>query len=494
MTDPVSAAAAETPGSHASRLHHVALERPDDLAYWHIALDGQEPAFTWAWLDRRSGQLAGALTKRGLGFGDRLGIGLRNSPQFMISVFAAWKLGAVPVPVRWDLPEWELERVRAVIEPRAYLGAEDLEWIDATESAGVPALPDVVSPQMQGICSSGSTGTPKVIMSNAPAEFNPAYSTPFAEEWAPIPRPQRILVLAPMYHVNAFSTFNSLLMHDPLFVMEKFDASRALEVIERHRITTFTATPTMLQRMADAPGIDDRDLSSLVWITQGAAPMPPSLVHRWAGLIGAEKIFMAYGMTEGIGITAVRGDDWMSHPGTVGKGMRGTEVRILDRDLHDLAAGQVGDIYLRSPSYGGSRYLGDEPALRSTDDAFQTGGDVGYLDDDGFLYLVDRRVDLIITGGANVFPAEVEAALIDHPDIADVVVVGLRDAEWGRRVHAIVEARDAAEPPETDEIVAYAKSRLAAYKVPKTVEFVDAIPRSEATKVNRGRLVDARGG
>ena len=269
---------------------------------------------------------------------------------------------------------------------------------------------------------------------------------------------------------------------------------RALEVIERHRITTFTATPTMLQRMADVPGIDDRDLSSLVWITQGAAPMPPSLVHRWAGLIGAEKIFMAYGMTEGIGITAVRGDDWMSHPGTVGKGMRGTEVRILDLDLHDLPPGQVGDIYLRSPSYGGSRYLGDEPSLRSTDDGFQTGGDVGYLDGDGFLYLVDRRVDLIISGGANVFPAEVEAALIDHPDVADVVVVGLQDAEWGRRVHAIVEARDPATPPTADEIVAYAKGRLAAYKVPKTVEFVDAIPRSEATKVNRGRLVDARGG
>jgi bile acid-coenzyme A ligase len=297
-----------------------------------------------------------------------------------------------------------------------------------------------------------------------------------------------------MYHVNAFSTFNSLLMRDPLFVMEKFDARRALEVIERHRITTFTATPTMLQRMADVPGIDDRDLSSLVWITQGAAPMPPSLVHRWAGLIGAEKIFMAYGMTEGIGITAVRGDDWMRHPGTVGKGMRGTEVRILDGDRRDLPTGQVGEIYLRSPSYGGSRYLGDEPPLQSTDDGFQTGGDVGYLDDDGFLYLVDRRVDLIITGGANVFPAEVEAALSDHPEIADVVVIGLQDPEWGRRVHAIVEARDPATLPTTDEIIAYAKGRLAAYKVPKTVEFVDAIPRSEATKVNRGRLVDARGG
>nr|MDT0665113.1 acyl-CoA synthetase [Micromonospora sp. DSM 115978] len=113
---------------------------------------------------------------------------------------------------------------------------------------------------------------------------------------------------------------------------------------------------------------------------------------------------------------------------------------------------------------------------------------------DGYLYLVDRRVDMIITGGANVFPAEVESALIDHPKIADVVVVGLLDPEWGRRVHAIVEAADPAAPPTTAEVVDYAKSRLAAYKVPKTVEIVDAIPRSEATKVNRGALVKARGG
>jgi bile acid-coenzyme A ligase len=174
--------------------------------------------------------------------------------------------------------------------------------------------------------------------------------------------------------------------------------------------------------------------------------------------------------------------------------MRGTEVKILDPDGHQLPAGQVGDIYLRSPSYGGSRYLGDVPSLKSTDDGFQTGGDVGHLDDEGFLYLVDRRVDLIISGGANVFPAEVEAALIDHPEVADVVVIGLRDQEWGRRVHAIVEPRDPGSPPTSDDVISYAKGRLAAYKVPKSVEFVDAMPRSEATKVNRGRLVEARGG
>jgi bile acid-coenzyme A ligase len=222
--------------------------------------------------------------------------------------------------------------------------------------------------------------------------------------------------------------------------------------------------------------------------------MPSSLVHRWLDLFGLERFVMAYGMTEGIGITAVRGDEWMGKEGTVGVGMRGTEVRILDPEGRDLPAGEIGDVYLRSPSYGGSRYLGDTPNLQSTADGFQTGGDMGYVDDDGFLYLVDRRVDLIVTGGANVFPAEVEAALIDHPEIADVVVIGLKDPEWGRRVHAVVEARDPSSPPPTEDVLAYARSRLATYKVPKTVEFVDGIPRSEATKVNRGRLIEARDG
>jgi bile acid-coenzyme A ligase len=310
----------------------------------------------------------------------------------------------------------------------------------------------------------------------------------------PIPRPQNILVLAPMYHVNAFTTLHNLLAGDRLVVMEKFDAARALELIERHRISNFTATPTMLQRMADSPGADERDLSSLVWIIQGAAPMPPSLVHRWAGLIGAERIIMAYGMTEAIGITALRGDEWMQHEGSVGRGMRGTEIHILGPDGAEVPTGEVGEIFLRSPTYGGSNYLGDAPQLRETADGFRTVGDLGYVDGDGFLYVADRRVDMIITGGANVFPAEVEKALIDHPKIADIVVVGLRDAEWGRRVHAIIEPADPGSPPAHEEIVAYAKSRLAPYKVPKTIELVEAIPRSEATKVNRGRLVEARGG
>jgi bile acid-coenzyme A ligase len=360
----------------------------------------------------------------------------------------------------------------------------------------VPVLPDVVAPQVNGICSSGSTGTPKVILADRPAVYDPQMSVPFIDMWnaVPLPRPQTILVPAPMYHTNGFATLLSLLTGDRLLVMEKFDAARVVDVIERHRVSTFTATPTMLQRVADLPGMAGRDLSSIQWILQGAAPMPPSLLHRWAKLIGPERIVMAYGMTEGLGLTALRADEWLTHEGSVGRGIRGTEVRILDADGQDVPAGQIGDIYLRSPFSGGYRYLGTAPRLDSTADGFATAGDMGYLDEDGYLYLVDRRVDMIVTGGANVFPVEVEAALIDHPGIADVVVIGLRDPQWGRRVHAVIEPADPADPPAPDDVIGYARTRLAPYKVPKTIEIVDAIPRSEATKVNRGALIAARGG
>ncbi|MGD6749695.1 class I adenylate-forming enzyme family protein [Streptomyces sp. BH105] len=461
----------------------------------HVAADGSESKFTWWELDRRSDQLAGALAGRRLDTGDRLSLALRNTPQLIFGVFAAWKLGAVPVPVRWDLPEWELDRLRKVVRAPVHLGAEDVPWIDATVTAHVPTLPyDVMSPYAHGICSSGSTGTPKVILTARPALHAPAFSTPLMESWAPVPRPQTILVLAPMYHANGFTTLFGLFDGDRLVVMEKFDAARVVDVIERHRVTTFTATPTMLQRIADLPGIDDRDLSSLEWILQGAAPMPPALVHRWAGLIGPERIVMAYGMTEGLGITALRADEWMTHQGSVGRPLRATELRILDPDGKEVPVGETGDIYLRSPRYHGYEYLGDTPSLKTTPDGFQTAGDVGRVDADGYLYLLDRRVDIIISGGANVFPAEVEAALIDHPAIADVVVIGLRDPEWGRRVHALIEPSDPAAPPTHDEVVAYARGRLAAYKLPKTTEFVEVMPRSAATKVNRGALVAARGG
>ena len=477
------------------RIAQLAAERADEQALVFVAVDGSEPALTFADLHRRSSQLAGALAERGLGFGDRLGIGLRNSPEIVLATFAAWKLGAVPVPMRWDLPDWELDRLRKVVDGKVHLDDADMGWIGATADRPVPDLPEVVAPQTNGICSSGSTGTPKVIVASQPAYFNAGRAASFASAWGvTVPRPQVVMVLGPMYHVNGFNVVHNLAAGDHAVIMEKFDAVRLLDAIERYRGSTFNCTPTMLKRMADVPGVGSRDLSSINCIVQGAAPLPPYLAHRWIELVGAEHLIMAYGMSELLGVTAIRGDEWLQHEGSVGRGINETEMKVLDASGAELPPGEVGEIYMRSPLYGGSTYLGEAPQLPTTPDGFQTVGDLGYLDEDGYLYVVDRRVDLIITGGVNVFPAEVETALLEHPNVADAVVIGLKDDEWGRRVHAIVQPADPANPPTFEELKAYAKGKLHAHKVPKSLEIVDAIPRSAATKVNRGRLIEERGG
>jgi bile acid-coenzyme A ligase len=478
---------------YGDRIAALAEQDPTSAVLRVVAVDGAETVVTSPELHRRSTQIARALQARGTERGTRVAVGLRNSPEFVMTVLAAWKLGATPVPVRWDLPDWERERVLAVIDGVS-VGADDLPWLAATADDDATPLPSVISPQTNGICSSGSTGSPKVILMDKPGVFDEMVGMPFAASWGPVARPQTVLVMAPMYHTNGFAALFSLLAGDHLVVLQKFDAARIVDLIEAHGVTTFTATTLMLQRIADLPGVDDRDLGSIVWILQGAAVISETLVRRWIDLLGAERFYQSYGMTEGIGLCAIRGDEWLEHPGSVGRGYRDTELRILDPDGNELPPGDIGEIYMKSPNSGMFQYLGGAPLPPRTVDGFSTGGDLGWLEPEGFLHIVDRRVDMIVSGGANVFPAEVESALIDHPGVADVVVIGLQDPEWGRRVHAVIEPSDPASPPTADEVRAYAKNRLAAYKVPKTVEIVDTIPRTEATKVSRAALVEARGG
>jgi bile acid-coenzyme A ligase len=222
--------------------------------------------------------------------------------------------------------------------------------------------------------------------------------------------------------------------------------------------------------------------------------MPQTLLRRWFDLLSPERFVLSYGMTENLGLAALRGDEWLQHPGSVGKGFRDTEIRITGPDGATVAPGEIGEIYLRSPMSGQYRYIGGAAPLPTTSDGYTSAGDLGHLDADCYLYVADRRTDLIVTGGANVFPAEVESALIDHPGIADVVVIGLADPQWGRRVHAVIQAADTSRPPDPQSVISFAKGRFAACKVPKTVELVHEIPRTAATKVNRSAMVAARGG
>jgi bile acid-coenzyme A ligase len=481
----------------ATKLRELAEQRRDDTAVTNVALDGTTQALTFGELDARANQWGRALSASGAEMGSLVALAIPNSQHLVLATLGCWKIGAVPIPMHWDLPEWERDRVRAVIDPAVVVDEESRWELDA-RAAGESdrPLPTAVSPTANGICSSGSTGVPKVILNLAPSLWIPQQGEPFMSNWTPVAQPQTIMVPAPMYHTNGFATFLFLLSGDHLVVLEKFDAALVLDVIERYRITNFTATPTMLARIAARPDVRQRDLSSVIFILQGAAVMPPTLLHTWFELLSPEQIVTAYGMTENLGLTALRGDEWLAHPGSVGRGFRDTEIRILDAAKRPVANGEDGDVYMRAPMSAGYRYLGGAPPLPSTEDGFRSAGDIGHLDEDGYLYIVDRRADMIITGGANVFPAEVESALAGHPGIADVVVIGISDAQWGRRVHAVVQPadRDGQHQLTEQQVIEYAKGRLAPYKAPKTVEFVDKIPRTAATKVNRSAMIAARGG
>ena len=494
-------AAGATPGQQddgipfGMRLQQLAEQRGDEPALDTLAPGGTARRLTFEQLDARANQWGRALAADGAKLGSLVALAIPNSEQLVLAALGCWKIGAIPVPMRWDLPEWERSRVLAVIEPAVIVDEHkrDALVFSAAGQSDEP-LPVVVSPNANGICSSGSTGLPKVILTLAQGVWTPESSFPFLAAWAPTAQPQTILVPGPMYHTNGFSPLSYLLGGDRLVVLEKFDAATVVDAIEQYRITNFTATPTMLARIAALPDIKQRDFSSVAWILQGAAVMPHGLLNTWFDLLSPEQVVMAYGMTENLGITALRGDEWLAHPGSVGRGFRDTEVRILDPQGRPVATGELGEVYLRSPMSAGYHYLGGAPLLPSTPDGFRTAGDIGHLDGDGYLYIADRRSDMIITGGANVFPAEVECALAEHDDIADVVVIGLADPEWGRRVHAVVQRADSATTLTERRVIEYAKTRLAAYKVPKTVEFVDQIPRTAATKVNRAAMVEVRGG
>jgi bile acid-coenzyme A ligase len=356
-------------------------------------------------------------------------------------------------------------------------------------------LGDRVPRPAQAIATSGATGTPKLIMDPNPGLFDPSTVEHMPSEIMGQGPSQVQLVPAPLYHTNGFlMTHNALRRDEQVVLMERFDAERAVQAIEDHRVTSVTMVPTMLLRIARIPGIDKRDLSSLQSVLQGGAACPPWLVRAWIELVGEDHFFMAYGSTERVGVTLIRGDEWLQRPGSVGRGLT-TSIVILDETGRRLPPGQVGEIFMRKDEDDGlapCEYRGAPPPRR-TPDGFTSVGDLGWLDDDGYLYIADRRTDMIVTGGANVYPAEVESAVLEHPLVADVAVIGLPDDEWGSRVHAVVQPAEMSKPLTVDELDAHCRERLAGFKRPKSFELVSLLPRTEAGKLNRSSLLAERG-
>jgi bile acid-coenzyme A ligase len=457
-----------------------------------------------AWADR----LARHLRALGVEQGDMVTIALPNSLEWFVAFVAAWKLGAIPQPVSSRLPPRELGAIVALARPRAVVGAlggagdldiDGVVVVDAeavrTRTGRAPEpdaepLPDVVSPAWKAPTSGGSTGRPKLIVSGDPAEID--------SDAPPLLRlaPDGCLVMpGPLYHNGPIVwSMTALLAGSHVVVLERFDAAETLRAIADHGADTVYLVPTMMKRISRLPD-EVRlgfDLSSLRTVWHLAEPCPPWLKQQWIDWFGPDVILELYAGTEAQTATIITGHDWLAHQGSVGRPAEGA-VAVLDPDGQPVPAGTVGEVWLRRqrdrPTY---RYVGAE--ARTRDGGWESLGDLGYLDDDGFLYLADRAQDMIVSGGANLYPAEIEAALNEHPAVRSCVVVGLPDDDLGHRAHAIVET-DAGTGEGTvgiEELRAFVRGRLAAYKVPRTWEVVQESLRDDAGKVRRSELRAAR--
>jgi bile acid-coenzyme A ligase len=477
---------------YAARIAELARLDPERIAVVEARPDGSDLFLTRGDLDTRSNQVAQVLAQRGVRQGGRVAVALPSGIHHVITSTAAWKLGACVLPVNPSAPQPERDALLELFEPdvvvartgRFDLGPDDL---DATNEREVEALPLRVADPGKAIGTGGSTGRPKLIVEPGPWGLADNLG-PWFEVIGLWPGETQ-LVCSPSYHNFGFDrVYGGLLAGTTSVVMSRFEAGLAVDLVERYSVAAVCLVPTMMAHIAKLPGVDDRDLSSVRLVFHTAGPCAPALKRRWIELVGAESVLEIFGSTEGFGYTLLDGVEWLAHPGSVGYPIA-SEVRIKDEAGAQVGAGVVGEIWMRREGVA-DRYVG--AVARIDPEGFGSVGDLGWLDDDGYLYLADRRTDLILRGGANVYPAEVEGVLHEHPAVADVAVIGLPDEDLGQRVHGVVELLPGAHRPTQDELRTFCRERLAGYKVPAEFDFVDAMPRDESGKLRRRALIESR--
>ena len=472
-------------------LSQIARDDPQRPAVTH---EGQ--TITRQELDRQSNQLAREYAGLGVQQGDMVTVVLPNSIEFYTACFAIWKLGAIPAPASARLPRDELQGLIDLAGPTLVVGASG-EQVQASCPVLPPGhqvdpqlddgpLPDRISPNWKAPCSGGSTGRPKIIVSGSPGAFDFSGELPIRLE-----RNRSHLVTGPLYH-NAPFTFsvNALLLGNHVVVMTRFDARHSLELIEKHRIDWLMMVPTMMRRIWLLPEAERQafDLSSLRILLHLAAPCPPWLKEAFIEWLGAGVIHELFGGTEATGVSWITGEEWLERRGSVGRLLAG-KVRVLDDNGQDLPPGEIGELYMLPDTGQGStyHYLGAEP--RAVEGGWESLGDMGYVDEDGYIYLSDRRTDMILAGGANIYPAEVEAAIEAHPAVRSCAVIGLPDEDLGQAVHGIV---DAPAGVTGEELAAFLGDKLVRYKIPRSFEFVGEPLRDDAGKVRRSALLEER--
>lgn len=492
------------------------------------ALIDERGTTTWGALDERVNRLVHALRAAGIGVGDTVALMSGNRREWFEVHLAASHAGITTVPVNWHWVADELAyvldnsdsvalfvedrfagvaaealarspRVRACVvigEPADLAGATAYDDFVATGEAGEPAEQSLGGPMFY---TSGTTGFPKGVRSSAAPAGSPVATTGLIAEgfrsMLGFPQDGTSLLVGPAYHSArwAFSLL-PLATGSTVVMRQGFDPAETLRLIDEHGVTTIHLVPTQFVRLLKLPdevraGFDG---SSLVAVQHGAAPCPLEVKRRmlewWGPVIGEY-----YGGTEGGFLSVISGEDWLRKPGSVGRVLPTQTVRILDDDGKEQPTGTAGQIWFRSVLGTDFRYHKDEEKTAAAHrDGMGTLGDIGYLDDDGYLFLSDRKIDMVISGGVNIYPAEIEGVLVTHPAVADAAVFGVPDAEFGEQVKAAVELVDGVEPsPELEaELIAFSREHLAGYKAPKSVDFERELPRTPTGKLYKRLLRD----
>ena len=460
------------------------------------ALHHEGKTLSWLDLENVTNQKAKLYEEYGVKKNDFVVIGHPNSFNFFISCFSAWKVGATPMPISSKLPNIELDAILNLCQPALVDGINydkvSAKWkyippnfaIDEKTSS-IP-LDTRIADSWKAMTSGGSTGRPKVIVSKDKAEHD-IYSRDFLNFDG------SVLIPGPLYHNGPFLwAMHALFQGNKVTITTRFNALETLFLIQEQNVDTVYLVPTMMHRIwkLSSEEKESVNLKSLKTIWHLASPCPLWLKHKYIDWFGPEKIWELYGGTEGIGFTIINGIEWLKHEGSVGKAGDDFEIRILDNKNQILPPREVGEVFLKRYDGVGNKYFYIGATATRTKDGWESYGDMGYLDESGYLYLTDRKTDMILSGGANIYPAEVEAAIDKHSKVRSSVVIGMPDDDLGNTVHAIIDVDK--NDITTDEILLHLSKHLVQYKIPRTVEFTHTILRDEAGKVRRKDLREER--
>lgn len=498
------------------------------LIAWHAAQDPERPAIiseagdrTYAELNARANSLVRALRGAGLGSGDAVALLCSNRPEFAEVVVACQRGGFRLTPINWHLKGSEIGYIVDNCEAKAFIA--DRRFLNsAVEAASMSPLAEVrlsVGGEIPGFVSydavveaeaghdidnpvlgtqmmytSGTTGHPKGVFRREAPPVTPL-NAKLAETAKFRPGDDMALVTGPLYHAAPLA----LNMNFPLnagvgcVLMDKWDAEETLRLVEEYGITHTHVVPTMLHRMLSlAPEVRGKyDYSTLRWILHGAAPCPAHVKEgaiEWFGPV----VFEYYAATEGGGIF-VDSHEWLEKRGTVGKPLPGVVMKIVGDEGAEVGANEIGTIYFQAPAQGRFEYF---KAPEKTEGAYRgdyfTMGDMGYLDEHGFLFLTGRSAEVIISGGVNIYPVEIDEEILKHPAVYDVAAVGVPNEEWGEEVKAVVQLKEGVAPSDAlkAEILAFAAERLPGYKRPRSVDFTDDLPRMPSGKIVRRSVRD----